>query len=86
MHWFGHVKRSELYTGQILELKVGENRSRGRPKKSWLNLIKDDLIQWNHQAETSQWWSGGMVEWWNRLKTASHTHAGRHCTKNEVFH
>ena len=33
LRWFGHVKRSELYTGQILDLEVEGNRSHGRPKK-----------------------------------------------------
>ena len=48
------MKRSELYTGQILNLEVDRNRSHGRPKKRWLVAIKDDLRQWNLQAETSQ--------------------------------
>ena len=59
LHWFGHVKRSELCTGQILELEVEGNRSRGRPKKCWLGAIKDDIRQWNHQAETCQ----NLREW-----------------------
>ena len=39
--WFGRVKQSELYTGQILDLEVEGNRSRGRPKKCWLDAIRD---------------------------------------------
>ena len=54
LRWFGHMKRSELYTGQILDLEVEGNRGRGRPKKCWLGAIKDDLRQWNLQAETCQ--------------------------------
>ena len=72
LRWFGH-ERSELYIGQILDLEVEGNRSRGRPKKCWLDAIKDDLRQWNLQAETCQ----NRREWRNRLKNASHTHAGR---------
>ena len=39
--WFGHVKRNELYTGQILDLEMEGNRSCGFPKKCWLDAIKD---------------------------------------------
>ena len=49
------------------------NRSRGRQKKCWLDAIKDDLRQWNLQAETCQ----NCCEWRKRLKTASHTHVRR---------
>ena len=70
--WFGYVKRSELYTGQILDLEVEGSRSCGRPKKCWLGAIKDDLRKWNLQAETCQ----NQDEWRNQLKTASHTHPG----------
>ena len=72
LHWFGHVKRSELYAGQILDLEVKGNRSRGRPKKCQLDLIKDHLRQWNLDVETCQ----NRPEWRIRLKIASHTHAG----------
>ena len=41
------------------------------PKKCWLDVINDDLRQWNLQAETCQ----NQSEWWKQLKTASHTHA-----------
>ena len=71
--WFAHVKRSELYTGQIFDLEVEENRSRGHPKKCWLDAIRDDLRHWNLKAETCQ----NRSVWRKRLNTASHTHAGR---------
>ena len=57
LHWFGHVKRSELYTGEILDMEVEGNRNCGCPKKRWLDAMKDDLRQWNLQAETCQSWS-----------------------------
>ena len=69
LHWFGHVNQIELYSGQILNLKVEGNRSRGCPKKGWLDAIKDDLRQWNLQAETCKYHS----EWRKQLKTASQT-------------
>ena len=63
------MKRSELYTGQILDLKVEGNRSCGRPNKCCLDAIRGDL---NFQAETSK----NRSEWRKRLKTASHAHIG----------
>ena len=43
--WFGHVKRSKMYTRQILDLDVEGNKSRGRPKNYCLDAIKDNLRQ-----------------------------------------
>ena len=70
---FGHVERSELYTGQILDFRVEGKRCRGYPKKYWLDAIKDNLITRNLKAETCQ----NRSEWRERLKSASHRHAGR---------
>ena len=53
--WLRNVKcSSELDTRQILDLEVEGNKSRGRPKKSWLDAIKDGLRQWKLQTETCQ--------------------------------
>ena len=52
LRWFRHVKQSELYTGQISDLKGERNASRGRPKKCWFDAIKDDLSQRNLKDET----------------------------------
>ena len=73
LRWFGHVKESDLYTGQILDLDVEGNNSRGRLKKYWLDTIKDHLSQWNFQVENCQ----NRSECRKRLKAASHTHAER---------
>ena len=70
--WFGHVKRSKMYTRQILDLDVEGNKSRGRPKNCCLDAIKDNLRQWNFQPETSQ----NRSEWRNDWKL-THTHAAR---------
>ena len=63
----------ELYTGQILDLEVEGNSSRGRQKKCQSDAIKDDLRQWNLHAETCQIRS----EWRKRLKTSSPTSVRR---------
>ena len=59
LHSFRHVKRSELYSRQILDLEVEGSRSRGGPRKCWLDGIKDDLRQWNIPAETCIVVNGG---------------------------
>ena len=69
LRWFRHMKQSGLYTAQILDLEVKGNRSCSRPRKCWLDTIKDDLRQLNLQAETCQNWSESKKRW----KTASHT-------------
>ena len=56
----------------MLDLEVEENRNHDHPKKCWLDAIKDDLRQWDLQAETCQ----NHKQWRKRLKNASHTHAG----------
>lgn len=53
-------------------LGVEGNRSSGRPKKYWLDAMKDDLRQWSLHAKNYQ----NHNESRNRLKTARCTHAG----------
>ena len=74
LQWFEHVKRSKLYTGQILDLHVDRNRIRGCINGCWLDAIKEDLRTLNLQVETCQYRS----EWREWLKTACHTHTHTH--------
>ena len=48
LRWFGHVERRDTrnMTRRVSELVDGE-RSRGRPKKSWNELVKEDLKKLN---------------------------------------
>ena len=43
--WFGHVKRREEgeCLGDVLRMEVPGNRPRGRPKKTWMDNVKEDL-------------------------------------------
>ena len=45
LRWFGHVRRrgQEEPLGRILELEVTGRRPRGRPKKSWRNIVDQDM-------------------------------------------
>ena len=80
--WFEHVRWSELYTGQIFDLEVEGNRSRGRPKMCLFDTIKDDLRQWNHQNEVCQ----KLREWRKWLKTARRMHARTHARTHAPTH
>ena len=44
--WYGHVmRREEHYVGRIaMVMKVQWRRKRGRPKRRWLDKVKDDII------------------------------------------
>ena len=41
--WFGHVQRSTSWIGRVCSLDVGERRSRGRPRKTWCEVLRNDL-------------------------------------------
>ncbi len=45
MRWFGHVKRrGEECVGKIvIKMEAEGERKRGRPRRRWLNCIKEDL-------------------------------------------
>ena len=45
LRWYGHVMRSEEhYVGRrAMVMKVQGRRKRGRPKRRWLDKVKDDI-------------------------------------------
>ena len=45
--WNGHVmRREEHYVGRrAMVMKVQGRRKRGRPKRIWLDKVKDDIIE-----------------------------------------
>ena len=45
LRWYGHVmKRDQEYVGRkMMEMKLPEKRRRGRPKKRFLDVIKEDM-------------------------------------------
>ena len=47
LRWFGHVQRKpiEAPVRRIETIIVEGKRSRGRPKKTWVEQIKDDLSE-----------------------------------------
>ena len=45
LKWYGHVmRREEHYVGRrAMVMKVQGRRNRGRPKRRWLDKVKDDI-------------------------------------------
>ena len=45
LRWFGHVERKEDtdWVKKCMGMQVGGNRSRGRPRKTWLEVVRGDM-------------------------------------------
>ena len=45
LRWYGHVKRREEgYVGKrMMEMAVPSKRKTGRPKRRWMDLVKEDI-------------------------------------------
>ena len=46
LRWYGHVERSEGPINRALHMEVPGVRSRGRPKKTWMDSVKADIKNW----------------------------------------
>ena len=47
LRWHGHVERSSGWINRVQHLQVDGNCGRGRPKKTWSSLAKEDCRAWN---------------------------------------
>ena len=49
LRWFGHLKRrrGEGVLGEAMEMEVTGMRPRGRPRKTWMKNIEEDLRELN---------------------------------------
>ena len=45
LRWYGHVmRRDQEYVGRrMMEMELPEKRRRGRPKKRFLDVVKEDM-------------------------------------------
>ena len=44
LRWYGHIKRREGYVGKtMMEMAVPSRSKRGRPRRRWLDLAKEDM-------------------------------------------
>ena len=48
LRWYGHVmRRDQGYVGRrMMEMKLPGKRKRGRPKRIFLNVTKEDMGKW----------------------------------------
>ena len=53
LKWYGHVmRREEHYVGRrAMVMKVQGRRKRGRPKRRWLDKVKDDIKEKGQSAD-----------------------------------
>ena len=53
LRWFGHVKRrrGEGLLGEVMELEAPGRRPPGRPKKTWIKNVEEDLTEWSLNKE-----------------------------------
>ena len=55
LRWYGHVrKEGDDTTKKMINIKVKGKRSSGRPKKRWLDNIRDDMNEYNMTEEMAQ--------------------------------
>ena len=45
LRWFGHIVRrdKEVEIKKVFELKIEEQRKRGRPVKRWIDVVEEDM-------------------------------------------
>ena len=64
LRWFGHIERRDEsdWLKKVRHLEVNGSRGRGRPRKTWSQVIKDDLRGKNITRELAldrgRWRSG----------------------------
>ena len=74
MLWYGHVlrKEGEDTTKKMLNMQVQGKRRKGRPKKRWLDNIREDMKEYKMTEDMAQ----NRSVWHVKLKADPLLHAG----------
>ncbi len=56
LRWFGHIERQsdEDWVKGCMNWTTSEKRPRGRPKKKWIEVIRDDMKRMGGRKEDAQ--------------------------------
>ena len=46
LRWYGHIQRSSDWINKVTKFEVDGTSSRGRPKKTWAQTVKQDMVCW----------------------------------------
>ena len=65
LRWAGHTNRmnESRYPKEILEGRVGGRRSRGRPRKRWIDCVREDVSELGERGEAWQEISRDRRRW-----------------------
>ena len=74
LRWYGHVQRREEgdCVKRILEANVGGQRSRGRQRKRWIDVVKYNMEDLQLNVEDAE----NRAEWRRRTRVADPTPEG----------
>ena len=75
LRWFRHVSHSDGWINQCRNFDVRGKRGKGRPRKSWNDVIQDDINSWNLNKDNAL----DRVTWRSDVKSA--TKASKPCFK-----
>ena len=80
LKWNGHVlRREDEYVGKrVMVMEVPGNRRRGRPKRRWLDNIKNNFSERELSGEAAQ----DRVQW-RRLNHQPHIKVGKDAEEEE---
>ena len=79
LKWYGYVLRRDEYVGKrVMVMEVSEKRRRGRPKRRWLDNIKNDMSE---RGSCQGRKHKDRVKWRRLKKTSTPT-----CTTRYLFH
>ena len=74
LRWYGHAlrKEGEDTTKKMLNMQVQGNRRRGRPKKRWLDNIREDMKEYKMTEDMAQ----NRNVWHVKIKAGPLLHGG----------